>query len=76
MDKLILPIAISSHFTQLIVSAVLGDTIITDQSETVSEAPSTQVFDVPARLQTPRAKGGKKHRFISKTVKKNNIVKP
>lgn len=71
MNKLIFPVDISSCFTQLmIVSLVLGDTIITDQSERAGEAPSTQVSDVPARLQTPRAKGGKKHRFISKTVKK------
>ncbi|XP_037535145.1 rac GTPase-activating protein 1-like [Nematolebias whitei] len=52
---------------------MLGDTIITDQSETVSEAPSSQASDVPARLQTPRAKAGKKHRFISKTVIKSEL---
>ncbi|XP_017278274.1 rac GTPase-activating protein 1-like [Kryptolebias marmoratus] len=53
--------------------SVLGDTTTTDQSETVSDAPSTQVPDVPAQLQTPRAKGGKKHHFIPKTVIKSEF---
>lgn len=55
-----------------IVSAVApawGDTTTTDQSETASEAPSTPVSDFPAQMQTPKPKGGKKHHFVSKTVR-------
>lgn len=45
-----------------------ADTTTTDQSETVSEAPSTPVPD-PAPPRTTRANaGGKKHHFIPKTV--------
>ncbi|XP_022055818.1 rac GTPase-activating protein 1-like [Acanthochromis polyacanthus] len=54
-----------------------GDTTTTDQSETVSEAPSTPVPDYPAQVQTPRAnKGGKKHHFIPKTVIKSEFCMP
>lgn len=49
-------------------SPVLGDTTTTDQFDTVSDAPSTQVSEAPAQLQTYHAKGGKKHHFIPKTV--------
>lgn len=51
------------------VAPAWGDTTTTDQSETVSEAPSTSVSDIPAILQTPKPKGGKKHHFVSKTVR-------
>lgn len=45
-----------------------ADTTTTDQSETVSEAPSTPVPD-PAPPRTTRANAGaKKHHFIPKTV--------
>uniref|UniRef100_A0AAQ5Y316 Rac GTPase-activating protein 1 n=1 Tax=Amphiprion ocellaris TaxID=80972 RepID=A0AAQ5Y316_AMPOC len=53
-----------------------GDTT-TDQSETVSETPSTPVPDYPAQGQTPRAnKGGKKHHFMPKTVIKSEFCMP
>ncbi|KAM3878567.1 rac GTPase-activating protein 1-like [Diretmus argenteus] len=49
---------------------VWADTTTTDQSETVSEAPST-----PAR--TPRTNGGgKRHQFIPKTVIKSEFCVP
>uniref|UniRef100_A0A3P8S2L9 Rac GTPase activating protein 1 n=1 Tax=Amphiprion percula TaxID=161767 RepID=A0A3P8S2L9_AMPPE len=53
-----------------------GDTT-TDQSETVSETPSTPVPGYPAQVQTPRAnKGGKKHHFMPKTVIKSEFCMP
>ncbi|KAM4589057.1 rac GTPase-activating protein 1-like [Odontesthes bonariensis] len=58
------------------VAPVLGDTTTTDQSETVSEAPSTPVSEFPAQLQITRARGGKKHHFISKTVIKSEFCGP
>ncbi|XP_041834183.1 rac GTPase-activating protein 1-like [Melanotaenia boesemani] len=58
------------------VAPVLGDTATTDQSETVSEAPSTPVSDFPAQLQAPRPRGGKKHHFIPKTVIKSEFCGP
>lgn len=52
------------------------DTPTTDNSETVSEAPRTPVSEFPAQLQTPKTnEGGKKHHFISKTVRLNSWLK-
>lgn len=49
------------------VAPAWADTTTTDQSETVSEAPSITSDQVQPR--TPRAnRGGKKHNFIPKTV--------
>ncbi|XP_008282723.1 rac GTPase-activating protein 1-like [Stegastes partitus] len=54
-----------------------ADTTTTDQSETVSEAPSTPVQDFPAQRHTPRANGGgKKHHFNPKTVIKSEFCVP
>ncbi|KAM9759640.1 rac GTPase-activating protein 1-like [Menidia menidia] len=58
------------------VAPVLGETTTTDQSETASEAPSTPVSEFPAQPQTPRARGGKKHHFIPKTVIKSEFCGP
>ncbi|XP_028261965.1 rac GTPase-activating protein 1-like [Parambassis ranga] len=59
------------------VAPAWGDTTTTDQSETVSEAPSTPVSDHPVQPQTPRANGaGKKHHFIPKTVIKSEFCVP
>lgn len=51
------------------VAPAWADTTTTDQSETVSEAPSTPVPEIPVQLRTPKARGGKKHHFIAKTVR-------
>ncbi|KAF7208337.1 rac GTPase-activating protein 1 [Nothobranchius furzeri] len=56
--------------------SVMGDTTTTDQSESVSEAPGTQVSDVPTKLQTLRTKGGKKHHFAPKTVIRSEFCGP
>lgn len=56
--------------------SVLADTTTTDHSETASEAPNTPVSEIPAQLQTPRTKGGKKHHFIPKTVIKSEFCAP
>ncbi|KAM9408635.1 rac GTPase-activating protein 1-like [Pholidichthys leucotaenia] len=54
-----------------------GDTTTADQSETVSEAPSTPASNLPAQPKTPGANaGGKKHHFISKTVIKSEFCVP
>ncbi|XP_029006586.1 rac GTPase-activating protein 1-like isoform X2 [Betta splendens] len=53
-----------------------ADTTSTDQSEAVIEAPSTPVADFSAQPQTPKPKGGKKHRFVSKTVIKSEFCLP
>uniref|UniRef100_A0A671TH83 Rac GTPase-activating protein 1 n=1 Tax=Sparus aurata TaxID=8175 RepID=A0A671TH83_SPAAU len=51
-----------------------ADTTTTDQSETVSEAPSTPVPEIPVQLRTPKARGGgKKHIFTAKTVIKSEF---
>ncbi|XP_069571482.1 rac GTPase-activating protein 1-like [Brachyistius frenatus] len=57
------------------VAPAWGDTTTTNQSETVSEAPSTPASPFPAQLQTPRANGGKKHHFIPKTVIKSEFCR-
>ncbi|XP_019942518.2 rac GTPase-activating protein 1-like isoform X2 [Paralichthys olivaceus] len=57
------------------VAPAWADTTTTDQSETASEAPSTTVSDFPS-LQTPKAKGGKKHQFIPKTVIRSECCVP
>lgn len=57
------------HLTVFAVAPAWADTTTTDQSETVSEAPSTPVSDHPVQPQTPRGYGaGKRHHFIPKTV--------
>ncbi|KAM4740267.1 rac GTPase-activating protein 1-like [Anableps anableps] len=56
--------------------SVLAETTTTDHSETASEAPSVPVSEIPAQLQTPRTKGGKKHHFIPKTVIKSEFCAP
>ncbi|KAG7493826.1 rac GTPase-activating protein 1-like [Solea senegalensis] len=53
-----------------------ADTTTTDQSETASEAPSTSVSDFPHQFQTPKAKGGKKHHFVPKTVIRSEFCVP
>ncbi|XP_036958378.1 rac GTPase-activating protein 1-like [Acanthopagrus latus] len=57
------------------VAPAWADTTTTDQSETVSEAPSTPVPEIPVQLRTPKARGGggKKHHFIAKTVIKSEF---
>ncbi|MEQ2221136.1 hypothetical protein ILYODFUR_012569 [Ilyodon furcidens] len=56
--------------------SVLADTTTTDHSEAGSEAPSRPVSDIPAQIDTPRTKGGKKHHFIPKTVIKSEFCAP
>lgn len=52
------------------VAPAWADTTTTDQFETVSEAPSTPVSDVPAKGKQ------KKHHFIQKTVIKSEFCAP
>ncbi|XP_047438638.1 rac GTPase-activating protein 1-like [Mugil cephalus] len=59
------------------VAAAWADTTTTDQSETVSEAPSTPLSGFPAQPKTPKANGGgKKHHFIPKTVIRSEFCVP
>ncbi|XP_008318652.1 rac GTPase-activating protein 1-like [Cynoglossus semilaevis] len=51
-----------------------ADTTTTDHSETASEAPSSS--DFPPQFKTPKAKEGKKHHFIPKTVIRSEFCVP
>ncbi|XP_029947861.1 rac GTPase-activating protein 1-like [Salarias fasciatus] len=54
--------------------ALACDDTTTDQSATVSEAPSTLAPDFKAKQETPKMNGeGKKHHFIPKTVIKSEF---
>ncbi|KAL0977813.1 hypothetical protein UPYG_G00161530 [Umbra pygmaea] len=55
-----------------------SDTTTTiDQSDTVSEAPSTPRSEAPPPTKTPRAKvGARKHEFLGRTVIKSEICVP
>ncbi|KAM6980026.1 rac GTPase-activating protein 1-like [Aplochiton taeniatus] len=56
-------------------STQVWDTTTTDQSDTVSEAPSTPARAGPPPVKPPRARG-KKHQFTAKTVIKSEFCVP